>query len=231
MVEIARKEAVGGMNAPMPYTELARSGGFTTDQVARLLDLKARSIAGWLRGAEPLIITDYLPVEHRPLISFEGLLEARVIGYLIDNGFTAARIRTLVKHLRKKTGLRHPLARRGAISTTGDRVFEKDGDRFVNLLNDCYADATLIRPALRGHVEYEGARALYLQPDPKVYPMVRVDPRRAFGRPVVVDDGVAVPTSTLADAAASEGHDEAADWYGVSAEAVRQAVEFEKRVA
>lgn len=219
------------MNAPMPYSEMATAGAFTTDQVARLLGRETKDVRSWLNGQNPLILSDYEPVEHRRLLSFEGLIEARVVGYLLDSDFKRSRLRSLMQHLRATTGQRHPLARRDAISTTGDRVFERDGERFVNLLNDCYADAVLLRPALKGHVAYEGARALYLEPDPKVFPMVRIDPRRALGRPVVVDGSIAVPTSTLAEAAAQEGSVGAADWYGVSAEAVRQAVEFEKRSA
>ncbi len=216
------------MNAPMPYAELARAGAYTTDQVGRLLGVKTRDIASWLRGATPLISSDYEPIEHRLLISFEGLLEARVVNYLINNEVKTRRLRQLMKQLREKSGQRHPLARRDAISTTGDRVFERDGEKFVNLLNDCYADGELLGAALRGHVAYDGARALYLQPEPNVLPMVRLDPRRAFGRPVVVDEGVAVPTAILVEAADLEGLEGAADWYGVSQDAVRQAVEFER---
>ncbi|WP_374470313.1 hypothetical protein [Phenylobacterium sp.] len=219
------------MNAPMPYTEMATAGAFTTDQVARLLGVETKEVRSWLQGQAPLILSDYEPVEHRRLLSFEGLIEARVIAYLLESGLGRPRLRGLMQHLRAKTEQRHPLARRDAISTTGDRVFEKDGERFVNLLNDCYADAVLLRPALRGHVAYDGARALYLEPDPKVFPLVRIDPRRAFGRPVVVEGAVAVPTATLAEAATHEGQSGAADWYGVSAEAVRQAVDFEKHSA
>lgn len=219
------------MNALMPHAELATAGAFTTDQAARLIGMPTRAITSWLRGTPPLIASDYEPIEHRRLLSFEGLLEARVVGYLLQNGFKTRRLRQLMQHLRQKSGQRHPLARRDTISTTGDRVFEKDGDKFVNLLNDCYASAELLKGALRGHVEYEGARALYLEPDPRVLPMVRIDPRRAFGRPVVIDGNTAVPTATLAEAAQLEGPEGAADWYGVSPEAVRQAVEFEKRTA
>lgn len=219
------------MNAPMPHAELATAGAFTTDQAARLIGVPTRDVTFWLKGPNALIASDYAPVERRHLLSFEGLLEARVVGYLAHNGFKLRRLRQLLRHLREKTGQRHPLARRDAISTTGDRVFEKDGERFVNLLNDCYADAELIKGALRGHVAYDGARALYLEPDPKVLPMVRIDPRRAFGRPIILDGETAVPTATLAEAEMLEGREGAAEWYGVSPEAVRQAVEFEKRTA
>jgi uncharacterized protein (DUF433 family) len=225
------REVFDGMTAPLPYSEMATAGAFTTDQVARLVGVETRDVLSWLKGDEPLILSDYEPVERRRLLSFEGLLEARVVAYLLGNEFSKRRLRTLMSHLRRATRDRHPLAKRDQISTTGDRVFEKDGDRFVNLLNDCYAEAALLKPALRGYVEFAGTRALFLAPDPKVLPLVRIDPRRAFGRPVVVEGTAAVPTETLAEVAEVEGIAEAADWYGVTEEAVRQAIEFEQRVA
>ncbi len=219
------------MNAPMPWTMLVTAGAFTTDQVAHLTGGTARGVGAWLRGKHPLIISDYEPIEGRRLLSFEGLIEARAIAYLLDQGLTTRRLRTMMAELRRKYGERHPLARKHAITTTGDRVFEEDRGRLINLLNDCYADPDLMRPALRGRVVFEGNRALYLEPEPNVLPMVRIDPQRAFGRPVVVDKGIAVPTTTLAEMAAEDGNANAADWFGVSEDAVRQAVEFEQHLA
>jgi uncharacterized protein (DUF433 family) len=219
------------MNAPMPWTRLATAGAFTTEQAARLTGTSARAVAAWLRGEPPLIVSDYAPVEGRRLLSFEGVIEARAVAYLLAEGFKTRRLRALMVRLRERSGQDHPLAWKTAPTTTGDRVFEESEGRLINLLNDCYADPDLMRPALRGRVVFDGARALYLEPEPNVLPLVRIDPQRAFGRPVVVDGAVAVPTTALAEMADEESPSAAAAWFGVSEEAVRQAVAFEHTLA
>jgi uncharacterized protein (DUF433 family) len=133
--------------------------------------------------------------------------------------------------LRTRTELRHPLSRKQAITTTGTTAFEEEDGKYIDLLKECYAHPELIRPALRGRVEFGTSGPLYLEPDPKVFPLVRIDPRRAFGRPVIVEGDVAVPTTTLAEAAGAEGAAGASDWFGVSESAVQQAVDFENRLA
>jgi uncharacterized protein (DUF433 family) len=60
-------------------------------------------------------------------------------------------------------------------------------------------------------------------------PRVVVDPKIAFGHPVVADAGV--PTRCLFEAYLAEGSiDVVADLYKIDLEGVRQAVEFERRL-
>jgi uncharacterized protein (DUF433 family) len=132
--------------------------------------------------------------------------------------------------LRDRHKDQHPLARDREIITNGLNVYEFSEGKIVNLLNDCYAADPIIRPTLVGRVEFRSGRAAWLLPYPQDLPLVRIDPARAFGRPVVVDSAT-VPTETLATAAARDGPKDAADWYGVSEEAVSQAVTFEERIA
>jgi len=101
----------------------------------------------------------------------------------------------------------------------------------VNLANDCYAEPGLMRPALQGKVVFDRGRASHYIPYPAELPHVRIDPRVAFGRPVVVADKRAVPTGKLAGVARTEGLEAAADWYGVPEGDVEQAVAFEARLA
>jgi len=59
---------------------------------------------------------------------------------------------------------------------------------------------------------------------------VVIDPRRAFGQPIVAKEGV--PTAILAGAVQLEQSvAEVADWYEVDPRSVRDAVEFEEKLA
>lgn len=219
------------MESPSSWIELGRRGAFTTSQVGRLIGVEAQKVASWTDGQPPLIVSDFDRVAGRIALSFDALVEARTVAYLLAEGVSTRRLRTLVKTLRQRFSDDHPLARDRQLITDGRFVFEVQDRKLIDLLTDCYASEEVLRPCLAGRVEFRGGRAAWLEPDPEALPLVRVDPQRAFGRPVVVDQGVAVPTETLSVAAETEGVSEAGDWYGVSEDAVRQAIQFEERLA
>lgn len=218
------------MQTPTSWIELGRQGAFTTSQVATLVGSTPERVASWLSGNPPLIYADLPSVAGRKAVSFEGLIEARAIAYLLHEGVSRRRLTRLMDTLRRRSNDRHPLARDRELITNGWSVYEVEDGKIINLLNDCYAAGDIIRPSLAGRVEFKSGRAAWLEPYPDDLPLVRIDPARAFGRPVVVDKAT-VPTETLAAAAALDGREEAADWYGISEEAVDQAVTFEERIA
>jgi len=219
------------MESPSSWIELGRRGAFTTSQVGRLIGVEPQKVAAWTEGEPPLLISDFDRVAGRIALSFDALVEARAIAYLTSEGISTRRLRTLMKTLRARFQDAHPLARDRELITDGRFVFEMKDRKLIDLLTDCYASEEVLRPCLAGRVEFRGGRAAWLEPDPAKLPLVRVDPQRAFGRPVVVEDAIAVPTETLSTAAEMEGIAEASDWYGVSEEAVKQAIQFEERLA
>lgn len=219
------------MNAPLRWQDIARDGGFTTSDVGRLLARKPSEIGAWLRGEPPIIRCDYEPLNGRPLLSFAALVEARAIAHFIDEGVKPSKLRRVMEEFRRQRCERHPLARDIAFVTDGFRLFEADGERLINLANDVYAEPRLMKPALKGHVVFEHGQAAYLQPDPIAAPLVRISPRHAFGKPVVIQGRIVVTTAALAEAVADEGVEEAAGWYGVTAEAAEQALKYERRAA
>jgi uncharacterized protein (DUF433 family) len=218
------------MNAPLNWSDIAQSGGFTTTDVARLIGRPAASVSAWLRGSPPIIEADYEPLNGRPLLSFDALVEARAISHMLGE-IKAPKLRRIMRDFRASTGLRHPLAKDQKFVSDGFRLFEVENDRLINVVNQVYAEPTLTLPLLKGRVVYDNGTARYFMPDPKKLPLVRIDPRHAFGKPVVVDSGRVVTTSAVADSAELEGAKETAEWFGIGKEAVRQAVEFEKRQA
>ncbi len=219
------------MGTPESWIELGRRGAFTSSQVAVLVGTSPEKVVSWLGGHPPLILSDLPSVAGRIAVSFDGLIEARAVSHLLDEGVARRRLARVMEVLRRRTGDRHPLARDRDIITNGWAVFELDEGKIINLLNDCYAAPELVGPTLRGRVEFKGGRAAWLEPFPDDLPLVRIEPARAFGRPVIVEEDATVPTETLAAAARVDSLEEAADWYGVSEDAVDQAVEFEDRIA
>lgn len=214
------------MNAPLQWADILQDGGFTTTQVAALLDVRPADVSAWLRGPIPLIARDYEDMNGRHIMSFAALVEARALNYFLSSGVKRAILREAMQRMRD-AGERHPLARDKRFVTDGFRPFEDKGTVLVGLTNDVYANKELMKPALAGRVVFEHGRAQTFYPDADT-PLVRIDPRHAVGRPVVVDSGRIVATSALAASATDEGIEEAADWFGVSAEAVRQAQAFEQ---
>ncbi|WP_168072821.1 hypothetical protein [Caulobacter sp. SSI4214] len=218
------------MNAPLNWSDIASAGGFSPVEVARLINVPISTLRSWLHGANPVIVPDYEPLNGRLLMSFDAFVEARAIAYFAEE-LPLQRLREIMREFRAVTGERHPLAKDQQFVTDKFRILEVVGDAYVNVVNQVYAEPTLMAPALRGQVVWDNGAARYFMPDPKNLPLVRVDPRHAFGRPVIIENGRVVTTSALADSAEDEGMEEAADWFEVSSEAVRQAQQFENRAA
>ncbi|WGM41134.1 hypothetical protein [Caulobacter sp. NIBR1757] len=219
------------MQTPQQWVELGRRGAFTTTQVAALIGAEPSKVASWLSGSPPLIESDLPTVAGRIALSFDGLVEARAVSYLLAEGVTRRRLAKAMKAMRQRWADPHPLARERQLTTDGSAVFELQGEKIIDLLTDAYLHPEVLRPALAGRVVFKSGRAAWLEPYPADLPLVRIDPARAFGRPVVVEQETAVPTEVLAASAQVDGLAEAADWFNVSKGAVTQAVEFEHRIA
>ena len=134
--------------------------------------------------------------------------------------------------MRDAYGLEHPFAER-RFRTDGKRVMMEeaadDGERrLIDIMTDEFGFLTVIEPSLFDTVIYVNDIAARLMfPD---LPNVIIDPKFAFGRPVVRVGHV--PTETLAAAFIAEGDIEAvAGWFGTDSASVTQAVAFEQRLA
>jgi uncharacterized protein (DUF433 family) len=219
------------VKTPETWIELGRRGAFTTSQVGSLIGVEPEQVASWLAGQPPLIEPDLPVVAGRIALSFDALVEARAIAYLLGEGIPRRKLAKAMAAMRRRWHDPHPLARDRAIMTDGAAVLEVEGDKLIDLLHDAYLMTEVIKPGLAGRVVFRSGRAAWLEPYPGDLPLVRIDPAKAFGKPVVVEDDLAVPTSTLSEAAKVDDRAEVADWYGVSEDAVGQAIEFEGRLA
>lgn len=218
-------------------------GLYTVGDVHRLTGIATRRITRWLRGYEYRYGSGWRaspPVCERQFddvdltIGFLDLLEIRFIGAFLGEGISLQRIRVTVNEAAKLISNTHPLSSK-QFKTDGRSIFidvaEHTGEAWLmNLFSRQYQFRDFVWPSLYRGFEYSDSEQVS-----RWWPMyprrqVVIDPRRAFGHPIV--DRGRVPTAVLADAFESDGSiTSVAKWYGLSKRAVSDAVEFEKSLA
>jgi uncharacterized protein (DUF433 family) len=219
------------IEVPSQWHELGQRGAFTTTQVARLVREKPATVADWISGPNPLVESGLGSIAGRHAMTFDALIEIRAVKYLLKNGISRRKLAKIMNAMRLDTGQKNPLTVDRILRTDGAAVFEEDDGKLVDLFNRMYASEDLLRPGLEGRVQFNAGRAAWFLPYPEDLPLVRIDPRRAFGRPIVVVANAAVPTATLAANVKLDGVAGVADWYDLPTDAVTQAVAFETRLA
>jgi uncharacterized protein (DUF433 family) len=220
-------------------------GLYTVPEAARLTRVAGRRIRRWLLGYE------YGPSEARgtsaPVwrgqigrvdstigLGFLDLLEVRFIDAFRRYGVSWRVIRLTAEGARREFETDHPFSTR-RFKTDGRRIFletvETSGEKkLLDLVRRQFAFHNVVSPSL-----YEGFEFSDIDVVTRWYPMwpkrrVVVDPRRAFGRPIISREGV--PTDILAKAVQVEKSvDRVAKLFDVDREAVRAAVEFERGLA
>lgn len=227
----------------MSSASLLGKGIFTVPEAARLLQVRDAKIRGWVQGYKsvqvgPLIEAEIEKKGRTTVLSFTNLMEARFIDAFVQLGMDVRTIRAILDEARHFARHPHPFATNTVFKTDGRKIFgevaTQTGDKHLyDLKKRNWAIREVLAPLLKGEVTYnESGAAQTWQPRPKRTPNVIVDPRFAFGRPIV--RGAVVPTSTLLDAFIAEGdvpiehaYQNVASWFRVTPEAVREAVDFE----
>jgi len=154
------------------------------------------------RYFEPLIT---VPEGKPRLLTFTNLVEAHVLAAIRrKHGVTLPNVRSAIDHLRSHYGIDHPLAD-ARFKTDGLSLFIEVLDQLVNV---SMRGQTAIREIMETHLERvehdeKGLAARLFPftrygatdvPQPRT---VMIDPRVAFGRPVLA--GTGIPTAVLAD--------------------------------
>lgn len=197
---------------------------------------KVRSwVEGYANSNAPPIIRRQLPrIDGKTVLGFLDLVESRFIKHFCDYGLSPQSIRKVASKLRERHSTDHPFATNKRFRTDGKAVFmevvETDSERRVlNLMNDNFEMGDVIERSLFDAILYAEDLAVRWHPVPSL-PRIVLDPKFAFGRPVIED--VWVPTEVLYGAFVAEGgHEAAAYEFEVDVDAVRQAVEFERTLA
>lgn len=206
-------------------------------EAARYLRLPSATLRSWLVGRQypkgdaqatfkPLIE----PATRKPLqLSFYNLIEAHVLRALrIDHGVEMAKLRAAIDYAQKKEKVQRLLLS-PELRTHAGQVFL---DRYVELINLSASGQLAMRRLFEDHlqrVEWDEWKFPV-----RLYPYVQsgsqaaeraiaIDPRVAFGRPVVRRMGIS--TAAIADRIdAGESVNAVADDYDLSPAEIEQAV-------
>jgi uncharacterized protein (DUF433 family) len=225
-------------NAPVDRRELP---AYTLGEAAHYLGISPSTLRSWFvgtsyshQGEARRFQAVIKPAAARPLaLSFSNLVEAYVLTAIRrKHRIGLPTIRRSLRFLREKFGSRRPLLEE-TLATRGAELFVEKLGSIVNLSRQGQVEITdLIRLYLE-RVERD-AHGLPIklypftqaQPAPGQPRSVVIDPRVAFGRPVLA--GTGIPTAVLAEQfKARDLPRDLAREYGVSEEAVWDAIRCE----
>lgn len=220
---------------------------YTPSEAARILGLPVATLKAWSFGQTNRTHSGEVRKFHaviRPadarhrLLSFANLCELHVLSAIRrKHKVSLPKVRASVDYVKRKLGSERPLL---------DRDFKTNGiDLFVTHASTLLNVSRQGQEALRGEFEHALARIerdrsgtpIRLFPysrssmaDKNQPKTVVIDPRLAFGRPVISE--VAVPTAIIIDRfRAGDSVTEMAGDYGVGKEEIEEALRFEQRLA
>lgn len=217
---------------------------YTIGAAAGYLGLPASTVRAWVKGQHyradgesrkyvPLI-TPADPING--MLSFRNLVELHVLSVIRRfHGIPMGRMRTAIDYMKNVFGTEHPLA---------DIPVETDGaevlvEQLEDLVSASGAGQTMIRGVVEQYlqrIDRDADGNIWLYPftrssdhaeQPK---LVKMDPRIAFGRPVVA--GTGVPTAMLGERyRAGESIQQLADDYGLDQLLIEEAIRCEMKAA
>lgn len=215
---------------------------YSTVEAAHYLRIPANTIRSWVYGrdyetaagakrARALVP----PADARGMLSFVNVLELHVLGAIRrEHHVDMKRVRTALEFLQEKFGSEHPLVDE-AMETDGKSLFVKKYGTLINASQEGQgAMVEILEAHLRRIERDEDGLAIRLFPftrrgtdSPRI---VSIDPRVAFGRPVIV--GSRITTADVADRfKAGESPADLAKDYGRSQEEIWEAIRCELETA
>jgi uncharacterized protein (DUF433 family) len=213
-------------------------GVYDINEAARFTGLKRARVREWFRGRvsdpipRPVFRSDYAGVGEGHSISFLDLVEVFIAGQLRGHGVSLQYIRRAHAKLQKDWETRHPFSKQD-IRTDGKEIFvcALDGPArqiVYEVVTKNQVFESIILPTLE-KIDYDEASNLAMKWH--LAPLVVLDPRVCFGKPIV--EPVGITTHVLAASYFAHGQNAkaVADWYEIEAEHVMAAVEFETRYA
>lgn len=218
---------------------------YTVPTAASYLRMSPQTLRTWVAGysykrrdgstaRQPRVIEPAAIIKGQPFLSFLNLVEAHVLCSIRRvEEIPLPRVRKALRFISEKFGTAHPLAYE-TFATDGVDLFV---EKFGTLVNVSAEGQTSIREAIRQslrRVEY-GERHLAQ----RLFPVIRattaddridrlpkivvIDPKLAFGKPVV--DGTGVPVSEIAQRfRAGDSVEHLAEEFRVSADKVQEAL-------
>jgi uncharacterized protein (DUF433 family) len=220
------------------------TGIYTILDASRLTGVSTGRIRRWLRGyryrsrkkayaSPPLWRGQWEPIDHSLALGFLDLIEIRFVDAFLKAGVTWATLRQARQRAEELFKVSHPFCTNRFV-TDGRELFvelhRETGERsLLDIVKRQHVFAQIIKPFLKELEFGEGSRLVRWWPLGDTRQVV-LDPTRNFGRPIVARHGV--PTEVLAKAADATGSiAEVARWYEVPVAEIRDAIEFEQRLA
>jgi uncharacterized protein (DUF433 family) len=217
------------------------AGGFyTVREAARLLRLdSSRKVSRWVTGANAIVERQYEKLGVHNEIGFFDLIEIRFVDHFRKERFSLQSLRIAAVNARKELNVSHPFAM-SSVQFKSDRktIFldaaRQSGDRIcLNLMTNQIEFYDIIEDFLAQDLTFDPISGLATEWHPfrKDCPDVIISPYHAFGQPVVSDKHVATSAILSSFKADGSNYKTTADWFHISEQDVRQAVEFELKLA
>jgi uncharacterized protein (DUF433 family) len=222
-------------------------GIYSVPQAERLTGVRGARIRRWLQGYEfehggkrrrsgAVWQAQLQPIDHELALGFLDLMEIRFVDAFLKAGLSLVKVRRAAKLAKELVGRDHPFSTQ-KFRTDGKRIFaelshDARGEKsMLDLDRSQFGIYDVILPSLLKGVEFDDeGQAARWRPFESDVPLVVIDPKRQFGQPIVSEGDI--QTSALADAVKAEGSiDAVARWFETSTDAVKQALEFELRLA
>ncbi|USQ95834.1 DUF433 domain-containing protein [Caulobacter sp. RL271] len=214
------------------------TGVYTVPQAARLIGAPSNKVRRWIfggRGQKSIIEPDYEPIDGVNALSFHDLIEARFIRAFREKGVSFQHLRKVASKAREDLKTVHPFASAKFV-TDGRRIILDEIDEagrrsLVDYLNDQRNFEHLVRDTILDGVSFDACDlAETWQPRAADAPGIIIDPRRAFGAPILARTGIR--SEVIARSAKAEGSLSAvALAFGITEAEVKQALLFEERLA
>lgn len=225
-----------------PNFRLIGRGVYTVAEAARLARVHTRYLHRWTQGYEyryrgkpkklpPILGTTLGRVGGAPALDFQDLVEVRFLEAFRTYGVKMATIRVAALRARELTGRLHPFSSQ-RFMTDGQYILMEvapgtEDEAFLELVHDQLEFKKVVAPSLHATLVFTNDGTAERWYPLGVDRVVCVDPRRAFGAPII--DDFAVPTRVLAHSVVAEGSVRAAAWwYEVPETSVQDAVDFER---
>jgi uncharacterized protein (DUF433 family) len=220
------------------------TGIYTVPDAAHLTGVSVGRIRRWLRGyrytsrkktyeSAALWHGQWEPIDQSLALGFLDLIEIRFVDAFLKAGVTWA---TLLKAREKADAMfdaSHPFCTNHFV-TDGREIFvqlhrETGEASLIEIVRRQQVFAEIVKPFLK-ELEFEEESGVIRWWPLGNRRLVVLDPTRNFGRPIVSSHGV--PTEALASAMKASGSiAEVTRWFEVTSGEVRDAVEYEQRLA
>lgn len=220
------------------------TGIYTVAEASRLTGVSKERIRRWLRGYHselrkknyPPLWSGQLPaVENKVALGFLDLIEVKFVAAFLDVGVSWAVIHKVREKAQERySDTNHPFCTKQFV-TDGRQIFrdlheETGEDCLEEIATDQRVFTEITKPFLK-QLEFRDGTILE-----RWWPLgkdrhIVVDPRKNFGQPTVVTEGI--PTQNLARSYKANGSslEEVARWYEIRPESVQEAVDYELSLA